>query len=200
MLLAHRAGGPCRLGTSKEINSQNEYRPLEAQSLVSDLELCWGSLPIRCPNGDHRYGRCACPSRGVTVQAKGRIETWNNDELDTVVKIFLRHFNMHFLIPDQNGTYRSPEGIHRACAAEMYNWCRPRNYFRLRAYFWVILWGRSSNPREIPVLKTTMILESHWRKVKHDYLHRFNPPRIDIVTWVLLSSVIPMLLHVCTFF
>jgi len=30
-----------RLGTSKGVNSQNEYRPLEAQSLVSDLELCW---------------------------------------------------------------------------------------------------------------------------------------------------------------
>ena len=188
-----------RLGTSKEINSQNEYRPLEAQSLVSDLELCWGSLPIRRPDGDHRYGRCACPSRNVTVQAKGRIETWKNDELDTVVEIFLRHFNMHSLIPDQNGTYRSSEGIHRACAAEMYHWCRPRNYFRLWAYFWVnwyqpsqwVLWARSSNPREIPILKTTMILESHWRKVKHDYLHRFNRPRIDIVTWVLLSSVIP---------
>jgi hypothetical protein len=40
-------------------------------------------------------------------------------------------------------------------------------------------------------LKTTMIMESHWRRIKHDYLHRFNRPRIDIVTWVLLSRVIP---------
>jgi hypothetical protein len=36
-----------------------------------------------------------------------------------------------------------------------------------------------------------MIVESHWRKIKHDYLHRFNRPRIDLVIWVLLSRLIP---------
>jgi hypothetical protein len=36
------------------------------------------------------------------------------------------------------------------------------------------------------VLKTTMIVESHWRKLKHDYLHKFNNrPQIDLVVWVL---------------
>ncbi|CAK7272983.1 hypothetical protein SEPCBS119000_005411 [Sporothrix epigloea] len=44
---------------------------------------------------------------------------------------------------------------------------------------------------EIPVLKTTMIVESHWRSLKHDYLHRFNRPRIDLVTWVLTMDVFP---------
>jgi hypothetical protein len=50
---------------------------------------------------------------------------------------------------------------------------------------------QSVNENEIPVLKTTMIVESHWRKLKHDYLHRFNRPRIDLVVWVLLTRVIP---------
>lgn len=36
-----------------------------------------------------------------------------------------------------------------------------------------------------------MIVESHWRKIKHDYLHRFNRPRIDLVIWILLSRLIP---------
>jgi hypothetical protein len=36
-----------------------------------------------------------------------------------------------------------------------------------------------------------MIVESHWRRLKHDYLHRFNRPRIDLVVWVLISRVIP---------
>jgi hypothetical protein len=55
----------------------------------------------------------------VTFEAKGRIfEAWKADELETVVRIFLWHFNMHLLIPDQNGTY---QGIHRACAAEIYH-------------------------------------------------------------------------------
>ena len=81
----------------------------------------------------------------------------------------------------------------------MYARCRSRNYFRLWAYFFVNwykpgqweLWARSANATEIPVLKTTMIVESHWRKVKHDYLHRFNRPRIDLVLWVLTSRVVP---------
>src|SRR3954453_6547800 len=40
-------------------------------------------------------------------------------------------------------------------------------------------------------LKTTMIVEAHWRKIKHDYLHRFNRPRIDLVLWILTSRVVP---------
>ena len=38
---------------------------------------------------------------------------------------------------------------------------------------------------------TTMIVEPHWRKIKHDFLHRFNRPRIDLVLWVLTSRVVP---------
>ena len=52
------------------------------------------------------------------------------------------------------------------------------------------LWARSHNPEEIPVLKTTIIVESHWRKIKHDYFHRFNRPRIDLVTWILTTRSI----------
>ena len=36
-----------------------------------------------------------------------------------------------------------------------------------------------------------MIIQSHWRRIKHDYLHRFNCPRIDLVSWVLVSHVVP---------
>ena len=36
-----------------------------------------------------------------------------------------------------------------------------------------------------------MIVEPHWRKIKHDFLHRFNRPRIDLVLWVLTSRVVP---------
>lgn len=116
-----------------------------------------------------------------------------------MLEIFCRHYNAYLLIPDHNGTYRTPENIHRECATEMYTWCRARNYFRLWAYLYVNwyrpgqweLWAWSVNAREIPVLKTTMIIESHWRKIKHDYLHRFNRPRIDLVIWVLTVQVIP---------
>src|SRR4051794_7226321 len=103
------------------------------------------------------------------------------------------------MIPDRNGTHRTPEAINCECATEMYTWCRAHNYYRLWAYLYINwyqqgrwdLWARSANAEEIPVLKTTMIVESHWRKIKHDYLHRFNRPRIDLVLWVLTSRAIP---------
>jgi hypothetical protein len=36
-----------------------------------------------------------------------------------------------------------------------------------------------------------MIVEGHWRKLKHDFLHRFSRPRIDLVAWIVTSRVIP---------
>ena len=52
---------------------------------------------------------------------------------------------------------------------------------------------------EVPILKTTMIVEFHWRirTIKHDYLHwpRFNPPRIDLVAWIFIQKVIPDAIH-----
>jgi hypothetical protein len=190
-----------KLAASQKKATQNEYRPDEAQMLIPELEICWGSMPIRRPDGQHRYGGCSCPSRPQfsNFPTTGRMETKDTGENETVINIFSNHFNAHPLIPDNNGTYRSAHHIHRDCAREMYSWCRSRNYFRLWAYLWVnwyqpnqwAIWARSMNESEIPVLKTTMIVESHWRKIKHDYLHRFNRPRIDLVVWVLLSRAIP---------
>jgi hypothetical protein len=188
-----------KLTSSRETNAQGDYKPSEAQAVIPDLEICWASMPTSRPNGDHRYGRCTCPSRSAEIIPHGRIETSTNDDQITVLEIFSRHYNSHPFIPDQNGTFRSAEDIHRLCASEMYYWCKTRNFFRLWAYLWVNwyhpnqwkLWARSVNEKEIPVLKTTMIVESHWRKIKHDYLHRFNRPRIDLVIWVLLSRLIP---------
>lgn len=103
------------------------------------------------------------------------------------------------MIPDNNGSLRSAETIHRECASEMYAWCRENNYYRLWAYLFVNwyklnqwdLWARSTCPDEIPVLRTTMIVESHWRRIKRDFLYRFNRPRIDVVVWTLLTRTIP---------
>ncbi|OXV06127.1 hypothetical protein Egran_06105 [Elaphomyces granulatus] len=127
------------------------------------------------------------------------MEPARGEEQETVLQMFSRHFHAHTFIPDQNGTHKTPKQLHRDSATEMYIWCRSRNYFRLWAYLWVnwyspkewALWARSTNEKEIPILKTTMIVESHWRKIKHDYLHRFNRPRLDLVVWVLLSRSIP---------
>ncbi|PVH96191.1 hypothetical protein DM02DRAFT_688395 [Periconia macrospinosa] len=188
-----------KFASSRKINTQDAYKPSEAQKAIPDLEICWGSLPTRRPDGNHRYGRCDCQSRLTNITPQSRIEIASGDEQNTVLDIFSRHFSSHPLIPDQNGIYRSAERIYRDCAAEMYDWCRSKGYFRLWSYLWVnwyqpdqwYLWARSINEKKIPIPKTTMVVESHWRKIKHDYLHRFNRPRIDLVIWVLLSRLVP---------
>ena len=188
-----------KLKDSSMSRTQSHYVPADAQELVPGLEICWGSLPTQRPSGDHRYGRCQCPSAATTFEEKGIIERMSPQDKDTVLRMFCRHYNSHSLIPDQNGTFRSPTDIQRECASEAYTWCKSRGFFRLWAYLFVNwyrsgqweLWARSANQAEIPILKTTMIVESHWRRLKHDYLHRFNRPRIDLVAWILVTRVIP---------
>jgi len=40
-------------------------------------------------------------------------------------------------------------------------------------------------------LKTTMIVESLWRNLKHKHLQEFNRPRLDLVTHIILTDVLP---------
>lgn len=192
-----------KLSDSKKTSTQKHYFPEKAKNLVTSLEICWGSYSTCRPDGEHRYNRCQCNSSSRSFDELGRLETDSVAERETVLRMFSRHFNMHPMIPDQNGTYRSARQIHLDCINEAYSWCHSRNYFRLWAYLYVNwysteqweLWARSANPDFLPVLKTTMIIESHWRRIKHDYLHRFSRPRIDLVIWVLISRVLPTALE-----
>lgn len=188
-----------KMASSNRVNAAVTYHPAEALELVSELEVCWGSLLTRRPDGFHRQGTCNCVSRRESFEEVGRCEPCTPEERNTVLDIVSRHFNAHSAIPDKNGTFRDVDTIHRECATEMYRWCRHRNYFRLWMYLFVnwyrqsqwALWARSVDAEHIPVLKTTMIVEAHWRRIKHDYLHRHNRPRVDLVLWVLTTRVIP---------
>lgn len=189
---------------SKKTKTQDHYWPENALRLIPDLEVCWGTLPERRPLGtDHWLGRCECPPRTEKLEREGRLEVTTKKERDTVLEILRRHFHLHPLIPDENGTFKSADTIRRECVTELYTWCKARGYYRLWAYMftnWYAddeweLWARSADPNEIPTVKTTMIVESHWRTLKHDYLHRFNRPRVDLVVWILTTRVIPDAVH-----
>ncbi|KAJ6463018.1 hypothetical protein DFH09DRAFT_853509, partial [Mycena vulgaris] len=67
---------------------------------------------------------------------------------------------------------------------------------------WAYLWNRWYNPTQwklwarapcaaIPRLNTTMIVESLWRNIKHRDLAEFNRPRLDLVTHVVITNVLP---------
>ena len=187
-----------KMNDPKATKTQEKYRPGQAKKLIPDLEICWGSKRDRRPK-PHSFGGCQCPSRSESVTGGGRLETRSKQEQNTVLEIMARHFHLHPLIPDDNGTFKSSEMIHRESATEMYRWCKARGYYRLWAYMWTNWyseehwkrWARSGDPSAISTVKTTMIAESHWRTLKHAYLHRFNRPRADLMVWILATRVLP---------
>ena len=191
-----------KMQDSDKTASQSQYYPGEVEQLVPGFEICWGSEQIRRPDGPHRRGTCSCTTKDKSFATKGRLETKDKKERDVVAGIFSRHLNSHPAFPDINGICKDSQVIYRESVQEIYAWCRAKGYFRLFAYLWNNwykysqweTWARAASP-EIPVLKTTMVVEAHWRTVKHDYLHRFNRPRIDLVVWILLTKVVRDSLH-----
>src|SRR6185312_4741817 len=117
---------------------------------------------------------------------------------NNVLDLVEHHFNLHPLIPfGPEGNFLTAEEIWRTAVQEIYLFCHKNNYPELWNYLffsWYTknrwnLWARSTNPT-IPLGKTNMLVESHWKVIKHDYLYRFNRPRIDYVVFVLCEKVI----------
>ncbi|KAF8209015.1 hypothetical protein K438DRAFT_1754068 [Mycena galopus ATCC 62051] len=115
---------------------------------------------------------------------------------EPILKMMEKHYCAHPLLPGY--AHPSPEGIRRWAVCQMYKFCVEHELREVWAYLWENwyrrsrweLWVRSAHP-EIPVLKTTMILESHWRRIKHDFLHHFHMPRCDLLAWILITKLAP---------
>jgi len=188
-----------KLSSSKESTSRTIYDPVAAKASVPELELCWGSRLEKRPS-DHKFGEvlCACPSRRRHFTSSGNLETSTMKDRQAVIDLIHLHFNYHPRIPFAGGLYKSANEIYQYCTAEMYNFCRQKDWWRTWVYFWGEwyrpdkwrLWARSVG-EQIPVLKTTMVLESHWRVLKHDFLHKYNRPRIDLVVHCMATELLP---------
>jgi hypothetical protein len=84
---------------------------------------------------------------------------------ELIIGMIERHFCAHPLIPGYSSP--SPEGIREWAVKQLYKYCHDHDLPEVWAYLWENwyrrgrweLWARSCHP-EIPVLKTTMILES----------------------------------------
>lgn len=117
-----------------------------------------------------------------------------------IVEMFRRHACQHPLIPlnDAANTCLEPDEIHEAAVRDMYTYCFENNLSQVWAYLWNcwyrpekwILWARSASD-EISVLRTTMIIEGFWNKLKHSILTDFNSPRLDLVIHLIITLVIP---------
>ncbi|KAF9033847.1 hypothetical protein BJ165DRAFT_1356948, partial [Panaeolus papilionaceus] len=116
---------------------------------------------------------------------------------EKIITMLENHYCSHPLIPGYAPP--SPEGIKNWAVRQMYTYCVENDLPELWAYLWENwyrkgrweLWARSASPL-IPILKTTMILESHWRRIKHDFLHHFHMPHCDLLVWILVVKLAPL--------
>ena len=103
----------------------------------------------------------------------------------TIVDKFRIHLHLHPQIPanDESKTRWTSEKIYHWAIKEMYEFCFQNDLSQAWAYLqnrwynpkqWP-LWARSADSA-IYVLKTTMIIESFWRNLKHRNLQEFNRP------------------------
>ncbi|EJD40126.1 hypothetical protein AURDEDRAFT_18375, partial [Auricularia subglabra TFB-10046 SS5] len=116
--------------------------------------------------------------------------------------MFRKHFHLHPSIPlDATGTCLTASEIYKSAVHQMYTFCWQHDLSQAWAYLWNrwyspsqwCLWARALC-RAIPVLKTTMIVESYWRVVKHRDLADFNRPHLDLLIFLLVTSTLPPLL------
>lgn len=118
----------------------------------------------------------------------------------SIIEKFCIHLHLHPSIPinDAAGTLLTADEIHYRAVKEMYDFCFKHDLSQVWAYLWNrwytprqwVLWARAAC-EAIPRLKTTMIVKSLWRQIKRRDLPQFNRPRLDLVTHVVLTFLLP---------
>jgi hypothetical protein len=116
-----------------------------------------------------------------------------------LLRIFVRHFCEHPLLPDRSGNTRSSEKHRYDAVFEMYQFCVQRGLREVWGYMWTAwycpakyrLWARSVEPKFIGRWRTTMSVENFWRNLKHETLHHFVHPRLDQLVYLIATEVLP---------
>ncbi|KAJ7211663.1 hypothetical protein GGX14DRAFT_564879 [Mycena pura] len=113
-----------------------------------------------------------------------------------ILQMMQCHSCAHPLIPGYS--IPTAEGIKYWAVKQIFDFCLEHDLREAWAYLWENWyrdgewqrWTRSSHAA-IPRLRTTMICESHWRHIKHDFLHQFHSPRVDLLIWILVKKLAP---------
>ena len=92
-----------------------------------------------------------------------------------------KHLHQHPFIPTPEGLYFTSTEIYEKAVKEMYEFCKNNSLVALWSYLWSEwynekrwpLWARSACENKVSVLRTTMIVEGHWKVIKRDFLYKF---------------------------
>ncbi|KAJ7718501.1 hypothetical protein B0H14DRAFT_3011233 [Mycena olivaceomarginata] len=116
-----------------------------------------------------------------------------------ILRIFIRHFCEHPLLPDHSGKTRSLKEIRYDAVFEMYKFCEQRGLREVWGYMWTAwycrakyrIWARASQPNFIGRWRTTMAVENFWRNLKHGTLHHLLHPRLDQLLYLIATEPSP---------
>ncbi|CAB5383528.1 unnamed protein product [Rhizophagus irregularis] len=101
--------------------------------------------------------------------------------------------------PKNFNEYFSTDEIWIISVKEMYDFYIKYDLRNIWAYMWMnwyqkdhwILWARAANSNELCLFKTTMLIESHWKVVKQDFLPKFFRPRLDLMVFIIINRLLP---------
>ena len=117
---------------------------------------------------------------------------------DSVWNLMEKHLHQHPYIPTANGQFFTAIEIYESAIEEVYKFCRENSLVALWCYLWCEwyndrrwhLWAQSACTDKIPIIKTTMFIEGHWKMIKRDFLYKFFRPRLDLLVFILTTKVI----------
>jgi len=117
---------------------------------------------------------------------------------EEVLELIVKHFHLHSLIPNDDNKYLSIDEIWITSVKEMYSFCVKYDLRYVWGYMWInwyekkhwTLWARAAN-YELCLFKTTMLVESHWKVIKRDFLPKFFRPRLDLVIFIIIKRLLP---------
>ncbi|KAK9372462.1 uncharacterized protein V1513DRAFT_460596 [Lipomyces chichibuensis] len=128
------------------------------------------------------------------ILSNGQSKQCTQDQARTLRAMIKRHLLRHPILPspflDSEGT-PAPEGLQYFWN----NWYRPG--FKNVGSRWEIasLCGQPGSSATIPISRTTMRLESHWRILKKDYASRFVMPRLDLLAYIICTRLVRSRTH-----
>ncbi len=121
---------------------------------------------------------------------------------EELINLIQWHSNRHSLFPvDAHGKFVSSEDIYECSVREIYDFCFINSLPHLWRYLWVEwyseakwkLWARAAYPL-IPIIRTNMLVEAHWKSLKRDYLYKFHQPRMDLLVHIIICRLVPQLM------
>jgi hypothetical protein len=145
--------------------------------------------------GDQKIPIWPAPPR---VLESERPEFCPKDYRMTIIEKFRIHFHQHPSIPNVEGSLLTADEIYKGAVNDMYRYCFSNNLSQVWAYMWNrwympkqwTLWARAACDA-ISRLKTTMVVENLWKHIKRCDLAQYNRPRLDLVTHLVITGVLP---------